>query len=196
MFNKARYMGANDYVDMTEGVDSSMLVTLGQRRRRRTLTLLALVMALFVGCGWVTSNPAAFQWLSRVAPAVAHFLLPTAGSREESGIFLEIAEVTREGDTLRIHLTMEDIQGDRLEGGCYCEWWEYRQERSAATGSRSCQFDQETGLLHLYLSCKPNEEMPDFDWKRWVTVTIYNLSTPQELIEGTWTIQVSPITKE
>lgn len=196
MFNKARYMGANDYVDMTEGVDSSMLVTLGQRRRRRTLTLLALVMALFVGCGWVTSNPAAFQWLSRVAPAVAHFLLPTAGSREESGIYLEIAEVTREGDTLRIHLTMEDIQGDRLEGGCYCEWWEYRQERSAATGSRSCQFDQETGLLHLYLSCKPNEEMPDFDWKRWVTVTIYNLSTPQELIEGTWTIQVSPITKE
>lgn len=196
MFNKARYMGANDYVDMTEGVDSSMLVTLGQRRRRRTLTLLALVMALFVGCGWVTSNPAAFQWLSRVAPAVAHFLLPTAGSREESGIFLEIAEVTREGDTLRIHLTMEDIQGDRLEGGCYCEWWDYRQERSAATGSRSCQFDQETGLLHLYLSCKPNEEMPDFDWKRWVTVTIYNLSTPQELIEGTWTIQVSPITKE
>ena len=196
MFNKARYMGANDYVDMTEGVDSSMLVTLGQRRRRRTLTLLALVMALFVGCGWVTSNPAAFQWLSRVAPAVAHFLLPTAGSREESGIFLEIAEVTREGDTLRIHLTMEDIQGDRLEGGCYCEWWDYRQERSAATGSRSCQFDQETGLLHLYLSCKPNEEMPDFDWERWVTVTIYNLSTPQELIEGTWTIQVSPITEE
>ena len=196
MFNKARYMGANDYVDMTEGVDSSMLVTLGQRRRRRTLTLLALVMALFVGCGLITANPAAFQWLSRVAPAVAHFLLPTAGSREESGIYLEIAEVTREGDTLRIHLTMEDIQGDRLEGGCYCEWWDYRQERSAATGSRSCQFDQETGLLHLYLSCKPNEEMPDFDWERWVTVTIYNLSTPQELIEGTWTIQVSPITKE
>lgn len=189
-------MGANDYVDMTDGIDSSMLVTLGQRRRRRTLTLLALAMALFVGCGWVTANPAAFQWLSRVAPPVAHFLLPTAGSREESGIRLDIAEVTREGDTLRVHLTMEDIQGDRLERGCYSEWWEYRQERSAATGSRTCQFDEETGLLHLYLSCKPNADMPDFDWERWVTVTIYNLHTPQELIEETWTIQVSPITEE
>lgn len=197
MFRKWQvYMGANDYVDMTEGMDSSMLVTLGQRRRRRMLTLLALVMALFVGCGWVTSNPAAFQWLSRVAPPVAQLLLPRAGSREESGIRLEIAEVTREGDTLRVHLTMEDIQGDRLERGCYCEWWEYRQERSAATGSRSCQFDQETGLLHLYLSCKPNAAMPHFDWERWVTVTIYNLHTPQELIEETWTIQVSPITEE
>ena len=38
--------------------------------------------------------------------------------------------------------------------------------------------------------------MPDFDWERWVTVTIYNLHTPQELIEETWTIQVSPITEE
>ena len=196
MFKKERYLGANAYVEMTEGLDSSMLVTLGQRRRRRVLALLVLVMALFVGCGLITANPAAFQWLSRVAPPVAHFLLPTAGSREESGIRLEIAEVTREGDTLRVHLTMEDIQGDRLEGGCYCEWWDYRQERSAATGSRSCQFDQETGLLHLYLSCKPNADMPDFDWERWVTVTIYNLHTPQELIEETWTIQVSPITKE
>ena len=197
MFRKGQvYMGANDYVDMTEGMDSSMLVPLGQRRRRRTLTLLVLAMALFVGCGWITANPAAFQWLSRVAPPVAHFLLPTAGSREESGIRLEIAEVAREGDTLRVHLTMEDIQGDRLEEGCYCEWWDYRQERSAATGSRSCQFDQETGLLHLYLSCKPNADMPDFDWERWVTVTIYNLHTPQELIEETWTIQVSPITEE
>ena len=196
MFKKERYLGANAYVEMTEGLDSSMLVTLGQRRRRRVLALLVLVMALFVGCGLITANPAAFQWLSRVAPPVAHFLLPTAGSREESGIRLEIAEVTREGDTLRVHLTMEDIQGDRLEGGCYCEWWEYRQERSAATGSRTCQFDQETGLLHLHLTCKPNAEMPDFDWERWVTVTIYNLRTPQELIEGTWTIQVSPITEE
>ena len=197
MFRKWQvYMGANDYVNMTEGMDSSMLVTLGQRRRRRTLTLMVLVMALFVGCGLITANPAAFQWLSRVAPPVAQFLLPRAGSREESGIRLDIAEVTREGDTLRIHLTMEDIQGDRLEGGCYCEWWEYRQERSAATGSRSCQFDQETGLLHLYLSCKPSEDMPNFDWERWVTVTIYNLHTPQELIEETWTIQVSPITEE
>ena len=197
MFRKWQvYMGANDYVDMTEGLDSSMLVTLGQRRRRRVLALLVLVMALFVGCGLITANPAAFQWLSRVAPPVAHFLLPTAGSREESDIRLEIAEVTREGDTLRVHLTMEDLQGDRLERGCSFEWWEYSQERRGTTGSRTCQFDQETGLLHLYLSCKPDEEMPEFDWERWVTVTIYNLRTPQELIEGTWTIQVSPITEE
>ena len=194
MFNKVRYMGANDYVDMTEGLDSSMLVTLGQRRRRRVLALLVLVMALFVGCCWITSNPTAFQWLSRVSPSVARFLLPTAGSREESGIRLEIAEVTREGDTLRIHLTMEDIQGNRLEQGCYCEWWAYAQEPSIATGSRSHKFDEETGLLHLYLTCKPGEQMPDFDWEQWVTVTIYNLRTPQELIEGIWAIQISPIT--
>ena len=196
MFKKERYLGANAYVEMTEGLDSSMLVTLGQRRRRRVLALLVLVMALFVGCGLITANPAAFQWLSRAAPPVAHFHLPTAGSREESGIRLEIAEGTREGDTLRVQLTMEDIQGDRLERGCAFGWWEYSQERSGATGSRTCQFDQETGLLHLYLSCKPDEEMPEFDWERWGTVTIYNLRTPQELIEETWTIQVSPITEE
>jgi hypothetical protein len=49
MFRKWQvYMGANDYVDMTEGLDSSMLVTLGQRRRRRVLALLVLVMALLL----------------------------------------------------------------------------------------------------------------------------------------------------
>lgn len=174
MFIKSRYQGANAYVDMTEGIDRSMLASLGQRRRRRFLTAIWLVLILFVAGAWFASRPAAFQWLSRVAPPIAHLLRPSAGSQEENGIRLEIAEVTRQGDTLRVHLTMEDLQGDRLGGGYSPEWWEYRQDR-AASGLCTRKYDPETGLLHLYLTCDPAEDMEDFDWERWVTLTLFNL---------------------
>ena len=197
MFRKWQvYMGANDYVEMNDGLDSSMLASLGQRRRRRFLIGFCLVLALFIGAVWTASNPRAFHWLSRVAPPVAQLLRPNAGSQEESGIRLELAEVTREGDELLIHLTMEDLEGDRLDRRTNIAWWDYAQNRTAASGSRTQKYDQETGLLHLYLTCKPAEKMPAFDWERWVTVTIYDLLTPHGTISDTWSIQVSPITEE
>lgn len=172
------YMGANDYVEMNEGLDSSMLASLGQRRRRRFLTGFCLVLALFIGAVWTASTPRAFQWLSRVAPPVARLLRPDAGSQEESGILLELAEVTREGDELLIHLTMEDLTGDRLRETSYPSGWSCEQGRSSATGQDAWEFDAAAGLLHLYLRCEPAEDMEDFDWDRWVTVNVYNLRTP------------------
>ena len=52
------YFGANDYVEMTEGIDSSMLASLGDRRRRRFLTGLCLAMVLFVAAVWTASTQA------------------------------------------------------------------------------------------------------------------------------------------
>lgn len=176
MFRKWQvYMGANDYVEMNEGLDSSMLASLGQRRRRRFLTGFCLVLALFIGAVWTASTPQAFQWLSRVAPPVAHFLRPTAGSGEESGILAQVVEVKREGDTLRVHLTMKDLQGDRLKGRTNPEHWYYEQGRIRGSGSCVPYYDDQTGLLHLNLTCQPTG---DFDWDRWVTVNVYNLRTP------------------
>ena len=175
MFRKWQvYMGANDYVDMTEGIDSSMLASLGQRRRRRFLTGFCLVLALFIGAVWTASTPQAFQWLSRVAPPVARLLRPDAGSQEESGIRLELAGTERVGNALQLHLTMEDLEADRLDSSLYPQWWEYRQS-SVASGSCTRAYDAETGLLHLYLTCKPEEDLQDFDWDQWVTVTIHDL---------------------
>ena len=171
------YFGANDYVEMTEGIDSSMLASLGDRRRRRFLTGLCLAMVLFVAAVWTASTPRAFQWLARVAPPVAHFLRPTAGSGEESGILAQVVEVKREGDTLRVHLTMEDLQGDRLKGQTNPEHWYYEQGRIRGSGSCVPYYDDQTGLLHLNLTCKPAENMADFDWSRWTTVTVYDLAT-------------------
>ena len=185
------YMGANDYVDMTEGLDSSMLASLGQRRRRRLLIGMVLVMALFVGFIWMTSNPVAFQWLSRVAPPVAQWINPAAGSQEESGIRLEVAEVTREGDELLVHLTMEDLRADRLSWATYPKWWVCEQEKLRINGDCNRRYDEETGLLHLNLTCKAG-----FDWERWITVTIYGLHTAHGELDSTWTIQVNPATEE
>lgn len=176
MFRKWQvYMGANDYVEMTENIDSSMLASLGQRRRRRVLTAIVLAIALFVGCAWVASTPVAFQWLSRVAPPVARFLRPSGGSQVENGIRVEVAEVTRNGEELCIHLTMEDLEGERLSSRYSAEWWEYRQ-KSGASGSCVPYYDKQTKLLHLNLICKPAENMPDFNWNRWVTVTVFDLA--------------------
>lgn len=189
------FHGANDYVEMTEEMDRGVLVALGKRRRRLVLTAVALVMALLVLAPWASSNPAVFQWLSRVAPPVAHFLRPNAGSQVESGIRLEAVEVTRDGDTLLIHLTMEDLEGSRLKGKSSPENWYYEQGRSRALGSCVPYYDEQTGLLHLTFICDPTEDMPDFDWDRWVTVSIYDLrvlTDTVERIDGTWTIQVSP----
>lgn len=174
MFKKERYLGANAYVEMNEGLDSSMLASLGQRMRRRVLLAIVLAAALFVGAVWTVSDPGAYHWLSRVAPPVARFLWPTAGSQEENGIRLEVAETERVGNALHIHLTLEDLQGDRLDGALYPEHWEYRQ---GGTSSGSCtrEYDAETGLLHLYLTCKPMEQLQGFDWEHWVTVTIHDL---------------------
>lgn len=169
------FHGANDYVEMAEEMDRGVLTRLGKRRRRRVLTAVSLVMALLVLAPWAASDPTVFGWLSRVAPPVAHFLRPNAGSRVENGIRLEVVEVTREEDTLLIHLTMEDLEGDRLDD-LVPEWWEWQQGRSGASGSCVPYYDRQTGLLHLNLSCTPAENMPDFDWDRWVTVTVCDLT--------------------
>ena len=166
------FHGANDYVEMTDGIDRSMLANLGRRRRRLVLTAVALVLALLVLAPWAASDPAVFQWLSRVAPPIAHFLRPTAGSGEESGILTRVVETTREGDTLSIHLTMEDLQGDRLKGQTNPEHWYYEQGRIRGSGSCVPYYDDQTGLLHLNLTCQPTG---DFDWERWVTVTVEDL---------------------
>ena len=183
------FHGANDYVEMTEELDRGVLVTLGKRRRRLILSAVALVMALFVIAPWVASNPAAFQWLSRVAPPVAHFLRPTAGSGEESGILAQVVEVKREGDTLRVHLTMEDLQGDRLEGRTNPEHWYYEQGRIRGSGSCVPYYDDQTGLLHLNLSCQPTG---DFDWERWVTITIEDLRSMADGEQSLIPIPVTP----
>lgn len=190
------FHGAYDYVEMTDGIDRSALASIGKRRRRWLLAAIWLALILFVTGSWFASRPAAFQWLSRVAPPIAHFLLPSAGSQVENGIRLEVVDTTRQGDTLLVHLTMEDQQENRLHAGLFPTWWEYRQDR-AASGSCSREYDPETGLLHLYLTCDPAENMPDFQWDRWVTVTVYDLyARSGQVIEGAWTVQVSPITEE
>ncbi len=168
------FHGANDYVEMTEEVDRSVLVKLGKRRRRLVLTAMTLVLALLVLAPWAASTPAVFQWLSRVAPPVAHFLRPTAGSEEADGIRVQVVEASREGDTLHIHLTLEDLQGDRLGSKTSPEYWYYEQGRTTGFGACVPYYDQQTGLLHLNLSCQPTEE---FDWDRWITLTIESLQT-------------------
>ena len=169
------FHGANDYVEMTGQMDSGVLVMLGKRRRRRVLIAVALVMALLILLPWAASNPVAFQWLSRVAPPVAHFLRPRAGSQVENGIRMEVVEVTRKDDTLLIHLTMEDLEGDRLDERAP-EWWDWQQGRIGASGSCVPYYDAQTGLLHLNLSCTPAKNRPEFDWDRWVTVSVYDLA--------------------
>ena len=170
------YFGANDYVEMTEGIDSSMLASLGDRRRRRFLTGLCLAMVLFVAAVWTVSTPRAIQWLARTAPPLARLLDPEMGGPEASGIRLEIADAAREGDSLRVHLTLEDLEGDRLSSRFSPQWVTYRQDDSTpALWTR--EYDAETGLLHLYVTCKPAENMVDFDWSRWTTVTVYDLAT-------------------
>lgn len=197
MFKKwTVYMGANDYVEMNDGLDSSMLASLGQRRRRRFLTGICLVLALFIGAAWTASTPRAFQWLARVAPPLAQVLSPSASGREKDGIRVQVVEVTREGDALHIHLTLEDLEGDRLSTASSIAQWEYAQDRAVATGPRTLKYDEEAGLLHLYLTCKPAEKMPAFDWERWVKVTIFDLRTPHGTISGPWSVRVSPITGE
>lgn len=193
---KERYLGANDYVEMNDGIDRSMLATLGRRRRRRLLTAVSLVLALLVLAPWAASNPAVYQWLSRVAPPVAHFLLPSGGSEEENGIRVQVTEVTREDDTLLIRLTLEDLEGDRLSGTTSPEHWYCEQGRGSAYGSCVPYYDAQTGLLHLNLRCEPERNIAEFDWERWVTIRIENLRTRTEHIEGSWRIQVSPITEE
>ena len=178
MFRKWQfYFGANNYVEMTEGLDSSMLASLGQRRRRRLLTLLALVMVLLILAPWAAWNPAAFHWLSRVAPPLAQFLRPDVSSREANGFRVEFVETRMEGEQLLIHLTMEDTEGARLNGSSRPEHWTYEQGKYLTRGTCTQEYDPETGLLHLYLSCKPAADMPNFDADRWGTVTLGSLRT-------------------
>ena len=173
---KGRYHGANDYVEMTEGLDRSMLADLGARRRRWFLSIIAVLLALVVICPWVITTPAAFNWLSRVAPPLAKLLSPNAGSAEENGIRAQVVEAAWEGETLKIHLTLEDLEADRLNENTAPRWCSYEQDESASCTCTQ-DYDEETGLLHLYLTCKPAEDMQSFDWRRWVTVHVMDLST-------------------
>lgn len=197
MFRKWQfYFGANDYVEMTDGLDSSMLASLGQRRRRRVVGLTALVMVLLILLPWFAWNPGTFQWLSRVAPPVARFLRPDAPTREANGLRVEFVEARLEGEQLLIHLTMEDTEGERLNGSSHPEWWTYEQGEFRTDGTCTREYDPETGLLHLYLTCKAAADIPDFHDERWGTVTLGGLRTttaadsditaiPLELTDGT-----------
>lgn len=188
------YYGANDYVEMTEDMDSSMLASLGRRRRRRFLTGIVVVLLLFIGTVWVVGTPGYLQWLSRVAPPVARFLVPSlVGSTEKYGIRLELVDAAREGETLLVHLTMEDTEGDRLTSLSAPGWVGVMQDEDRALARFIREYDPETGLLHLQIICRPGEHMPDFDWDRGIMVQVYDLethSTTGGYIGATWTVQV------
>ncbi len=194
MFRKWQfYFGANDYVEMTDGMDSSMLVSLGQRRRRRFLISISLLLALIFIAPAILVNQNAYLWLWENAPPVAQFLSPNRFVTEQNGIRINLEQSYREGDTFHIFVTFEDLEGDRLNGRTIPVLWSYSQSESAS-GSFRWSWDEKAELLqfHFFFTVSKNK---DFDFERWGTLSVMDLQTDmgqRNTIEGVWTIPVRP----
>lgn len=144
---KERYNGMNAYVEMTQGVDSSMLASLGARRRRRLLIVIALLLAVVVIAPYILVTPELYGWLSEVAPPIAHLISPRHSSDEENGVRMKVVSATLDGNVMEVEVTFEDFEYERFNEHTIPYGWNIAELTSYSRELTACSYDEETRML-------------------------------------------------
>ncbi|MCI8429264.1 MAG: hypothetical protein HFI16_03270 [Lachnospiraceae bacterium] len=104
-----------------------------------------------------------YQFLYLLSPKAAQYFMPVQMSSEDQGIRMEVVSACVHEDTAKIYITMEDLEGDRIDGttDLYDSYSIHRPFNSVGTCERA-GYDSETGKVSFLITLKEREE----DWSK------------------------------
>lgn len=117
-------MRGSDLLDKLELVDPAFIVEAEKRPARKPVrylkwgamaACLCLVVSVTVS-GMAASVPGFYDVLYEISPTTAQFFRPVQLSCEDNGIDMEVKGVYIHGDTAEIYISMQDLEGDRIDG--------------------------------------------------------------------------------
>ena len=104
-----------------------------------------------------------YQFLYLLSPKAAQYFMPVQMSSEDQGIRMEVISAYVHEDTAEIYVTMEDLEGDRIDGSTdlYDSYSIHRPFDSVGTCERA-GYDPETGKVSFLITLKEQSE----DWSK------------------------------
>lgn len=90
--------------------------------------------------------PAFYQVLYQISPATAQFFIPVQKAGEDNGIRMEVEAAYIEGDTARIYISMQDLEGERIdETTDLFDSYSIQRSFDSVGSCRRVSFEEETG---------------------------------------------------
>ena len=93
----------------------------GKKRKKSRLkkgiaSAAAAALVIMVGTPLLAAeSPAFYQALYSVSPSAAQFFIPVREACVDNGIRMEVESAGLEGDTARIYVSLQDLEGDRID---------------------------------------------------------------------------------
>ncbi|WP_455619047.1 DUF4179 domain-containing protein [Eisenbergiella sp.] len=124
----------------------------GRKRKRNKLkkgiaAIAAAALVIMVGTPLLAAeSPAFYQALYSVSPSAAQFFIPVRKACVDNGIRMEVESAGLEGDTARIYVSLQDLEGNRIDEttDLFDSYAIRRSFDSVGTCSR-VSYDKETG---------------------------------------------------
>ena len=84
--------------------------------RKPIAAAVAAVICLFAVLPVMAGElPAIYELMYLVSPDIAQFFMPVQKSCEDNGIRMEVVSASIHGDTAEIYITLQDLEGDRID---------------------------------------------------------------------------------
>lgn len=121
---KDTYAKMNDKINPSASLINKTLKAENKTKRRLTpiavfkpaAVMLAAVICVFAVTPALSANvPMVHQMLYNISPATAQFFMPVNKSSVDNGIKMEVASVSVDNDTVWVYITMQDLEGDRID---------------------------------------------------------------------------------
>ncbi len=113
----------------------------------------ACVCLFLVAMPVLAAVPQGYQFLYLVSPATAQFFKPVRRACEDQGIRMEVESACIHGDTAEFYVTMQDLEGDRIDGTTdLYDSYSIHMPFDGIGHSERIGYDEETGKVSFYVS--------------------------------------------
>ena len=132
-----------------------------KRLLRYTAVAAAACLCILVTVPVMASNPAICRLMYRLSPQLAQRFVPIQLQDEDQGIRMEVAAVNVHGNEAQIYITLQDLEGDRIDEttdlfDSYHIWADsgFSIESCSAIG-----YDEDTGVIEYLITIIQDEEI-------------------------------------
>ena len=106
-----------------------------------------LAFCFFTGVPLLAAEvPAFYQVLYQISPAAAQFFIPVRESCEDNGIRMEVEAACVRGDTALIYVSLQDLEGDRIDATTdLFDSYSIKRSFDSAGSCQRVSYEEETG---------------------------------------------------
>ena len=129
--------------------------------RRALAAALAICLCLGVGTAAAAGTEPVYSILYALSPALAQQFQPIQKSCVSNGIRMEVVSARLEGSTAQLYLTMQDLEGDRLDESC--DFFDSEDLRFGVNITGSCtllQYDPAAKTAHFLMTLSSQDGRP------------------------------------